>query len=184
MKTIITIPDFTREAHLKKILPNIIKKLSLPHKDIEIIIGTGLHRSPTKKEIRDNLGSIVNKIKISVHNHGKNYVSYFGKTKNNIPIYLNKKIKKASSIITVGVVEPHLRVDLARSTRIRLDEVGACLFDRERIIVFIGRGRLGAAFGRHLDDVGRSHIVVGLVLGGFGSGVRGRIDAGIVRGIT
>jgi len=111
MKTIIAVPDFTREAHLKRILPNLVKKLNrqrVSNEAIEIIIATGLHRPPTKKEIRHNLGAIADKIKVSVHDHGKNSVAYFGRTKKGIPVYLNKKIKDADSIITVGVVEPHL----------------------------------------------------------------------------
>ena len=45
MKTIIAVPDFTRKANLKKILPPLLKK------DTEVIIATGLHRPPTKKEL-------------------------------------------------------------------------------------------------------------------------------------
>ncbi|MBU1888174.1 MAG: DUF2088 domain-containing protein [Candidatus Omnitrophica bacterium] len=111
MKTVIAVPDFTREAHLKEVLPPLIsrlKKQGVCEKDIEIIIGTGLHRPPMQKEISSNLGAISKKIKISSHNYAKNNVSYFGKTKKGIPVYLNKKLKKAGAIITVGVVEPHL----------------------------------------------------------------------------
>ncbi|OIO34489.1 MAG: hypothetical protein AUJ70_00970 [Candidatus Omnitrophica bacterium CG1_02_40_15] len=109
MKTIIAVPDFTREAHLKKILPGLLTKLNkkgMAYKDIEILIGTGLHRHPTKKEIKDNLGNIVKTVKISSHDY-KN-VFYAGLSKRNVPIYLNKKLKNADSIITIGVVEPHL----------------------------------------------------------------------------
>ncbi len=121
MKTIIAVPDFTREAHLKKILPALIKKLNsqrISNKDIEILIATGLHRPPTKKDIIDTLGNIANKIKVSVHNYGKNSVAYFGKTKKGIPVYLNKKIKNADSIITVGVVEPHLYAGYSGGTKV------------------------------------------------------------------
>ncbi len=109
MKIIIAVPDFTREAHLKKILPGLLNKLAgegVRYKDIEILIGTGLHRQPTKKEIGYNLGSIADKVKISSHNY-KN-VFYAARSKRNIPVYLDKKLKNADSIITVGVVEPHL----------------------------------------------------------------------------
>lgn len=121
MKTLIAVPDFTRRAHLKKILPGLIKKLNkqgISDRDIEIIIATGLHRSPTKKEIRENLGSIADKIKISVHDYRKNAVAYFGKSKKGIPIYLNKKLKYADSIITVGVVEPHLYAGYSGGTKV------------------------------------------------------------------
>ncbi|MDP2921506.1 MAG: lactate racemase domain-containing protein [Candidatus Omnitrophota bacterium] len=118
MKTIIAVPDFTREAHLKKILPGLLSKLTpspypLPtgeramvRGDIEILIATGLHRPPTKKEIKYNLGNIPENIKISSHNY-KN-VFYAGKSKMGVPIYLDKKLQGAESVITIGVVEPHL----------------------------------------------------------------------------
>ena len=105
MKTVIAVPDFTRKAHLKKILPTILKA---KNDNIEIIIATGLHRPPTKKQIRENLGRLTDKVKVSVHNYNNNAVAYFGKTNNGIPIYLNKKLKTADAIITIGVVEPHL----------------------------------------------------------------------------
>ena len=127
MKTIIAVPDFTRNAHLKKILPGLIKRLN---GDIEIIIATGLHRPPTRKEIKVGLGldkprrlssgqpTRLNKLKISVHNHRKNHVGYFGKTKKGIPVYLNKKLKNIDSIITVGVVEPHLYAGYSGGTKV------------------------------------------------------------------
>jgi nickel-dependent lactate racemase len=109
MKIVIAVPDFTREAHLKKILPGLLDKLirkGNSYKDIEILIGTGLHRPPTKKEIKANLGNIVNKAKVSSHDYKNVY--YAGKSKRNVPIYLDKKLKSADSIITIGVIEPHL----------------------------------------------------------------------------
>jgi nickel-dependent lactate racemase len=112
MKTIIVVPDFTRKAHLKEILPSILKR----HKEAEIIIATGLHRPPTKKEIKDNLGSIVNRAKISAHNYKD--VFFLGKSKNGIPIYINKKLKSADSIITIGVVEPHLYAGYSGGTKV------------------------------------------------------------------
>lgn len=109
MKIIIAVPDFTREAHLKKVLPPLILKLNkqgFQNKDIEILIGTGLHRKPTRKELKSNLGNIIKRVKISSHNY--NNVFYLGRSKNHIPIYLDKKLKQADYIITIGVVEPHL----------------------------------------------------------------------------
>ena len=113
MKTIIAVPDFTRKAHLKKILPGLIKRLN---GDIEIIIATGLHRPPTRKELAELRR--LPKVKISVHNHRKNHVMYFGKSKKGIPVYLNKKLKNADSIITVGVVEPHLYAGYSGGTKV------------------------------------------------------------------
>ncbi|MCX5687618.1 MAG: lactate racemase domain-containing protein [Candidatus Omnitrophica bacterium] len=109
MKIIIAVPDFTREAHLKKVLPHILYKLNkkgLSNKDMEILIGTGLHRKPTHQELKDNLGNIADSVKLSSHDY-KN-VFYSGRSKRGIPIYLDKKLKNAEYIVTIGVVEPHL----------------------------------------------------------------------------
>ncbi|MBU1912472.1 MAG: DUF2088 domain-containing protein [Candidatus Omnitrophica bacterium] len=109
MKIIIAVPDFTREAHLKKILPGLLARLNkkgAAYKDIEILIGTGLHRHPTKKEIKYNLGNISSRVKVYSHDY-KN-VFYAARSKKGVPIYLDKRLKGASSIITIGVVEPHL----------------------------------------------------------------------------
>jgi len=109
MKIIIAVPDFTREAHLKKVLPLVLDKLNkkgLDNKDMEILIGTGLHRKPTHQELKDNLGNIADRVKISSHDY-KN-VFYSGRSKSGIPVYLNKKLKNVGYIATIGVVEPHL----------------------------------------------------------------------------
>ena len=109
MKTIIAVPDFTREAHLKKILPPLISRLNkqgVRNKNIEILIGTGLHREPARKELKSNLGNIIKRVKVSSHSY--NNVFYLGRSKRRIPIYLDKKLKQADFIITIGVVEPHL----------------------------------------------------------------------------
>lgn len=111
MKVIIAVPDFTREGHLKLVLPGLLSKLKkqgVSEKDIEIIIGTGLHRPPTRKEILRNIGPLAKKIRVINHNYSKKHIAYFGKTKAGIPVYLNKRLKTAGAIITVGVVEPHL----------------------------------------------------------------------------
>lgn len=121
MKTIIAVPDFTRDAHLKKVLPPILQRLKnegVPERDIEIIIATGLHRPPTKEEIKKNIGPLADKIKISAHDYREDSVAYFGKTKKSIPVYLNKKLKDAESIITVGVVEPHLYAGYSGGTKV------------------------------------------------------------------
>jgi len=109
MKIIIAVPDFTREAHLKKVLPLILDKLNkkgMSDKDMEIVIGTGLHRKPTHQELEDNLGNIADRVKISSHDY-KN-VFYSGRSKSGIPVYLDKKLKNVGYIATIGVVEPHL----------------------------------------------------------------------------
>ncbi len=119
MKIVIAVPDFTREAHLKKILPGVLDRLNkkgVRRKDIEILIGTGLHRRPSKKEIKYALGNITDKVKVSIHDYRN--VFYAGRSKRNVPVYLDKKLKDADSIITIGVVEPHLYAGYSGGTKV------------------------------------------------------------------
>jgi len=60
----------------------------------------------------------MDKIKVSSHNYGDDSVIYFGKAKSGAPIYLNKKLKDAGSIITIGVVEPHLYAGYSGGTKV------------------------------------------------------------------
>jgi len=109
MKIIIAVPDFTRKAHLKKTLPLVLDKLNkkgFSDKDMEVLIGTGLHRKPTRQELENSLGNITSRVKISSHDYKS--VFYSGRSKSGIPVYLNKKLKNAGYIATIGVVEPHL----------------------------------------------------------------------------
>ncbi|MDO8602846.1 MAG: lactate racemase domain-containing protein [Candidatus Omnitrophota bacterium] len=109
MKIIIAVPDFTREAHLKNILPGLLAKLNkkgAAYKNIKILIGTGLHRHPTKKEIKYNLGNIPTAV--NVHSHDYKNVFYAARSKRGVPVYLDKLLRGVDSIITIGVVEPHL----------------------------------------------------------------------------
>lgn len=111
-KTLIVVPDITRKAHLKMVLPRLLRRPDIvggPGNDIRIIVGTGLHRPHTKEELKALVGEkIFSRHKVISHTQKKSELVYRGMTKDGIPILLNKNLFEADEIITVGLIEPHL----------------------------------------------------------------------------
>ena len=106
---LIVVPDCTRNAHLKEILPKALNKKGIKGEKIKIIIATGLHKPHTKAELKKLVGKkIFSKYSVITHTQNKKDLVDKGKTKAGISIILNKNLFKADSIITVGLVEPHL----------------------------------------------------------------------------
>ena len=108
-KILIVVPDGTRSAHLKEILPDILKEISHRSRIVDIIVATGLHKKHTSGELKALLGaSIVRRCGVLQHDPGADSVIDFGKTEYGVPITLDKNIFNYEFIISVGVVEPHL----------------------------------------------------------------------------
>lgn len=108
-KVLIVVPDATRSAHLREILPVLLEKVHIPSRTIDIIIATGLHRAHTYGQVDALLGSSVLKIYgVMQHNALSDTIKYLGKTKYNVPITLNDKLMHYDYIISIGVIEPHL----------------------------------------------------------------------------
>jgi len=107
-KILITVTDITRACPDKLILDilldYLIKKGALK-KNINIIIATGLHRGMTDKEIMEKYGSKARKFNIKNHDALKDLLD-FGKI-NGVKIQLNKSIKNADIIFSIGIIEPH-----------------------------------------------------------------------------
>lgn len=108
-KVLIVVPDATRNAHLKEILPILIDKISTPGRSIDIIIATGLHQRHTWQELEKLLGSpILKKYKVLQHDPSARSVINFGKTKYSVPVTLDKALLDYDLLISIGIVEPHL----------------------------------------------------------------------------
>ncbi|MDD5259800.1 MAG: lactate racemase domain-containing protein [bacterium] len=111
-KVIIVVPDRTRNAHLREILPVVLKNLEQQatcRQDIEILIGLGLHEPMNKTQLIEMLGpTILDDYTVYNHSQQPAGLAYLGKTSLGVPRYLNKKLLSARKIITLGIVEPHL----------------------------------------------------------------------------
>lgn len=108
-KIAIVISDITRPTPNEKIIPWIIEELNLPKERFVIINGTGSHRENTKDELIKMLGKdIVDNIKIINHSaYKKEDLTFVGKTKSGIEVFLNSEYLKADLKIVTGFIEPH-----------------------------------------------------------------------------
>ncbi len=108
-KILIVVPDATRSAHLKEILPVLTEKITVPSRSIDIIIATGLHKKHTPEQLNKLLGpSITKRYKILQHDPSEGASVDFGKTKYDVPATLERCVLDHDFIISIGVVEPHL----------------------------------------------------------------------------
>lgn len=106
---LIVVPDNTRNAHLKHILPRVLNQIDKKGRKIDIIIASGLHKKCDKIRTKHLLGdAVAGQYKVINHSPLESSVTKLGFTKMGVPIYLNKAITRHDSIISIGVVEPHL----------------------------------------------------------------------------
>jgi nickel-dependent lactate racemase len=107
-KILIVVPDVTRKAHLKEVLPGLLRRF-VPRNDVKIIVATGLHKPHTRAELKNLVGKkIFSNYDVMTHTQEKNDLIYRGRTRNGIPIVLNKNLFEADKIVTIGLIEPHL----------------------------------------------------------------------------
>lgn len=111
-KVCIVSSDSTRPIPSHILLEALINELNnygIPDSQIIILIATGLHR-PSREEERENIlgkklyGRIESKDHIATD---MNNLTSLGKSKNGIPIYINKLYLESDIRIITGYVEPH-----------------------------------------------------------------------------
>jgi nickel-dependent lactate racemase len=111
-KVCIVVNDATRPVPSHLILQALIEELNsynINDDQIFILIATGLHRKSREDEIERILGNKL-KNRLQVIDHvaiDKDSLKFLGKTKDNIPIYINKHYYKSDLKILTGYVEPH-----------------------------------------------------------------------------
>lgn len=104
----IIIDDHTRATPTQRILPIVLKKIENKTNKIRIIIATGMHRNPTKKEIERKLGEYAKKYEVKVHNarDEENLVG-IGKMLCNTELKINKEVASADFVLAIGSIAPH-----------------------------------------------------------------------------
>lgn len=109
-KIVFIVNDGTRPTPTAKILQQIYPKIK--DKNISFIVGTGIHRPPTKEEFYYIFGkNIYNDLKakgrIHVHDSRNDPMEFLGRSKNGTEMYLNKIVTRADRVIPISSVEPH-----------------------------------------------------------------------------
>ena len=111
-KILFVVPDSTRYVGVEKITAIIdeqIGLLNVDRKNISFIIGGGIHRLPSKKDVEFIFGKeIINKYKIHFHdaNDSRN-LSEIGITKRGTVVKVNSDLTKADCVIQIGGIAFH-----------------------------------------------------------------------------
>jgi nickel-dependent lactate racemase len=111
-KIAIIINDVTRPIPSDKIVPVLLRELecgSIRRDDVTVVVATGVHRGPSRDELRAMLGSdLADKIRVENHDSMKaDELVDLGKTRRGVPVVINKTVAKADVKIATGMVTPH-----------------------------------------------------------------------------
>lgn len=100
--------DRTRPTPTAKVLDIIYHKIS--NRNVQFIVATGVHRAPTKEELREIFGKHLEEFHDRIHIHDakkdEDMVS-IGVSKNGTEMCVNKLGVEAQKIVIIGSVEPH-----------------------------------------------------------------------------
>lgn len=105
---LLIVPDHTRRCGIDRILAHLLPALKKWEK-IEILVANGSHVCVPEKNIKTLVGDAVYaKYPVSQHDYlEKNSLVRLGDTTFGTPVWMNKKVKQADFIVTVGGVLYH-----------------------------------------------------------------------------
>jgi len=110
-KVAIVVDDATRPAVMSLSLDPLMTQLSragVKMEDTTVIVGTGMHRPPTDREIAGLVGAdLVKRVRVVGHNCKGEDLMYVGDTSRGTKVYLNKEFVEADVRILTGDVELH-----------------------------------------------------------------------------
>jgi nickel-dependent lactate racemase len=108
-RALVVVTDDTRNAHLKTILPELLRRMDDGRREIKIIVATGLHKTHTEAQSAAMLGDrIMKKYRVLSHRIDKDHIVDAGRTRRGVPITLDANIFEADAVLSVGTIEPHL----------------------------------------------------------------------------
>ena len=107
----IVINDITRPAPTETMLTAIEKELSnagINAEGVTVIVAVGNHEMPTEQELKTMMGIWYFKLNVVCHDcyDGKE-LTYVGRTKRGMPVWVNKHYADASVKILTGIITPH-----------------------------------------------------------------------------
>ncbi len=110
-KVAVVIDDATRPVSTHLLMPLLMGQLSqagVKMEDVSLIVGTGMHRSPTSEEMATLLSAeLAAQVKAVSHNCKAEDLTYVGDTNSGTKVYLNKEFMTADVRILTGDVELH-----------------------------------------------------------------------------
>ncbi|MHA2089246.1 MAG: lactate racemase domain-containing protein [Candidatus Kariarchaeaceae archaeon] len=107
-KTLVIINDHHRATPSYKILKT-LSDIAPNHKIDQILIATGSHEEPSKKQLKSLLRGSDTKLgcKVSIHDAYSNNHVHLGRTSRGTDVWVNRIILEYDHILTINSVEPH-----------------------------------------------------------------------------
>ncbi|TVQ99167.1 MAG: nickel-dependent lactate racemase [Desulfovibrionales bacterium] len=108
----IAVPDETRPAPLKRLLPVLLKRIfrawpELGPKNVSVVVGGGLHPAPDTAQMARILPEDLYGCSVVSHDALTSPMTSFGTTSRGTPVEINAAIGEAELKIVVGMVDPH-----------------------------------------------------------------------------
>ena len=110
-KILIVTDDIHRPTPVFDFIGTVLDDLynaGIKDENIEFMMALGTHRPMTKKEMAQKLGSGITD-RFKVHNHewdNPNALEFMGNTDQDVPVWINKKLKEADLVIGIGAIMP------------------------------------------------------------------------------
>ncbi|MCX7858137.1 MAG: nickel-dependent lactate racemase [Deltaproteobacteria bacterium] len=107
-KVLIIVPDITRYAAVDKLLPLLYRRY-LENKEVSVLFALGNHRKHNESEKMSILTEPIYK-KIPSFDHdcfSESTLTFLGRTKSGIPVYLNSMFLQADCVIVFGSINFH-----------------------------------------------------------------------------
>ena len=129
-KTIIVIPDKTRNARTDIVLPILLDEIQsngIRSEDISFLFANGSHAEMTLQEKQAILGKkIAEKFHFVEHDCSTNQMEFVGTTERGIPVRVNKILFEAENVIVVGTVVHHYFAGFGGGPKMIVPGVAAC----------------------------------------------------------
>lgn len=108
----IAVPDETRPAPLKILLPVLVDRLlriwpELDPKNIRIVVGGGLHPAPDEAQLRRILPDDLRGCTVVSHDALASPMTHFGLTSRGTPVEINAAYGEAELKLVIGMIDPH-----------------------------------------------------------------------------
>lgn len=108
-RALIVVPDATRHAYVREILPRLLRPVRRAGGEATIIVATGLHKQHDRRELEALVGKdVVRKYRVIGHGLGRGDIASLGRTGSGVPITLDRNLFEHDVVLSIGVIEPHL----------------------------------------------------------------------------
>ncbi len=169
-KIAIAIPDETRPAPVKELLPILLQYMyrALPELDpfaITIIIGGGLH-PPLNRETQNSILStdMVPGCNIVFHDVHNTRFTYFGTTSRGTPVRINAAVGEADFKVVIGQIDPHQFVGFTGGSKgITIGCAAAESIEHNHKLMFGENAHVGRLDGNPVrEDINEAGRMVGI----------------------